>query len=986
MFGTPQDAGLPVRCLVPPSVVLSPQGFCTEPARCSFRLLPPFGERKMVHPSVASLSAAPRCRKRKASGITSRQRPFQAVEPLEDRRLLAFAGPASDDTDGFSGGCPICGAGGCAEHMGVDGNVFVKCVYQPSVAPPSIASQRMAPVAPLADTFKLHSLPSATKKIYLDFDGHVTTGTFWQNGASFDTPAFSLDSNYAQFSDAERQAIQEVWARVAEDFYPFDVDVTTEEPPLDDLRNTGAGDTRWGMRVVIGGNGNWMSGAAGVAYLNSFSWNSDTPCFVFADQSWKTNLNFMATCVSHEVGHTLGLRHDGHNGREYYGGRGSGETGWGPIMGNPGFVNLTQWSRGEYGGSTNREDDLSIITTRNGFGYRPDDHGGTTVAATQAPSGDFEVPGFIGQSSDVDMFRFTTSGQIQATISPISVGTNLDILASLIDSAGTTVATSNPTDKVGASFTLTVAAGTYFLAVRGTGMGDINTTGYTAYGSLGQYIVKVGTPSGPVPSLSVADARVTEGSAGITSVEVAISLSAAAQQAVTVNYATADGSATLADGDYLAATGSVTFAAGETRKTVVVQVRGDAKVEADESFVFRLSGPSGAVLGDGEAAVTIGNDDSAGPALPAFSVSDVSVVEGNSGTKTATFTVTLSAAAQSNATVQYSTADGTARTADSDYTATSGVLSFAPGQTTRTVSVTVIGDAKLEADETFSFILSGPSGATLARATAVGTITNDDAAGPPAGTTVSVADASISEGNAGIAYANFVITLSAPAAQPVLVRYTTADRTAAVFDRDYMAAVGSVAFAVGETSKTVSVAVMGDTRLEVDETFSFIISSAVGATIARGTGVGTITNDETPLSTGISIADSQVTEGNSGLSLLSFVVSLSSPAGEPVTVRFRTVGGTATAGSDYAAATGELRFARGGIRQVVNVWVQGDRVLEQNETFSVELFGASGATISRATATGTIRNDDVSTIQALAFAQLAAAGPSGVPKRPSFVR
>jgi chitinase len=304
--------------------------------------------------------------------------------------------------------------------------------------------------------------------------------------------------------------------------------------------------------------------------------------------------------------------------------------------------------------------------------------------------------------------------------------------------------------------------------------------------------------------------------------------------------------------------------------------------------------------------------------------------------------------------------------------------------------VTVTGDTKVEADETVTFVLSSPTNATLGRATAVGTITNDDSGGGPPPTptspSVSVADVSVAEGNSGISYANFVITLSAPATQPVLVRYTTADRTATVFDRDYMAAVGSVAFAVGETSKTVPVAVTGDTHPEANESFAFTVSSAVGATVARGTAIGTITNDDTAAATGISIADSQVLEGNSGLSLLSFVVSLSSPATDAVAVKFRTVAGVATAGADFAAATGELRFARGGIRQTVNVWVQGDRVAEPNETFTVELFDASGATISRGTANGTILNDDAAAIQALAFAQLATDGSSSSPKRSSAIR
>lgn len=790
------------------------------------------------------------------------------AERLEDRRLLATAPIPLLDGDDRAGGCPVCGAAGCSEHMGVDGNVFVKCVYQPAVAPQSLNARRMAPVAPLTDTFKLHSLPSATKKIYLDFDGHVTSGTLWQGGASFDTPAFSLDANYAQFSDAERQAIQEVWARVAEDFYPFDVDVTTEEPPVDDLRKSGDGDTRWGMRVVLGGSGGWMSGAAGVAYLNSFSWNSDTPCFVFADQSWKSNLNFMATAVSHEVGHTLGLRHDGFNGREYYSGRGTGETGWGPIMGNPGFVNLTQWSRGEYGGSTNREDDLSIITGGNGFGFRPDDHGGTAASATQAPAGDFELSGFIGESSDVDMFRFTTAGRIDATISPISVGTNLDILATLIDSSGTTVATSNPLDKVGASFTLTVSAGTYFLAVRGTGMGDINTTGYTPYGSLGQYTVKVGSPAGPTPSLAVSDVLVLEGEAGTTLAQVAVRLSAAATAAVTVQVATANGTATTADGDYVAGSATLVFAPGEMEKTFSVPVRGDKKIEPDETFFVRLSNASGAIVGDAEGIVTIGNDDRE----PGISIDDITIVEGNSGTRNANFVVRLSGPLTKPVFVRYASQDGTATAADADYIPISGTLTFLPGETVKTLIVLVRSDAKAEANETLSLVLSNASNAPIYKATAVATIENDDSV-PSSGT-------------------------SGGASAPPLV----------------------------------------------------------------------------------SIGDARMNEGQSGSRMLTFVVSLSRPATEPVSVRFRTMSGTASTGSDFTAATGELRFTRGTVSLQVQIAIVGDRLVEPDESFSLQLFEPRGLSLSRATAVGTIINDDA------VVARLAAAAALTPPGRPPLAK
>lgn len=332
--------------------------------------------------------------------------------------------PAVTNDHAVTGGCPVCGTTGCRHMTDARGAAYFACFYDPPAGGAVMrAAAATVPSAALADTFSLNSRPTATKTIYLDFTGHVTSGTRWQQGRSFTTPAFSLDSDFATFSDLERILIQDVWSRVVEDFSPFDVNVTTQEPPLEDLRNTGGGDARWGMRVVIGGDGNWMSGAAGVAYLDSFNDSIDTPCFVFAGQWWREDRNFMATCISHEVGHTLGLKHDGYNGSEYYGGRGSGETSWGPIMGNPSSPNLTQWSRGDYGGATNTEDDVTIITTRNGFGYRPDDHGDTAAQATVAPSAPtFTFSGIVGTDADVDVFSFVTGGGIEATINPLAIG------------------------------------------------------------------------------------------------------------------------------------------------------------------------------------------------------------------------------------------------------------------------------------------------------------------------------------------------------------------------------------------------------------------------------------------------------------------------------------------------------------------------------------------------------------------------------------
>src|SRR5262245_15348553 len=207
----------------------------------------------------------------------------------------------------------------------------------------------------LSQTFLLHSRPSANHVIYLDFNGHATAGTFWNSdfagGASFTTPAFDPASNGAAFLNWELERIQYIWQRVCEDFLPFDVDVTTEEPGIERLRNTGGGDTQWGIRVVIGGSGDLFGSPGGIAYLNSFTWDSDTPCFVFPDNLANGHEKYTTDAISHEVGHTLGLHHDGFGTTEYYVGHGSGATGWAPIMGVGYYRQLTQWSPGDYSGA-----------------------------------------------------------------------------------------------------------------------------------------------------------------------------------------------------------------------------------------------------------------------------------------------------------------------------------------------------------------------------------------------------------------------------------------------------------------------------------------------------------------------------------------------------------------------------------------------------------------------------------------------------------
>jgi hypothetical protein len=345
-----------------------------------------------------------------------------------------------------------------------------------------------APPAELNETFSLHSKADSHFTIYLDFNGHVTTGTSWNtnfnDGNDIETPAYSTDDD-PNFSNTELERIQYIWQRVAEDFIPFDVDVTTEEPDIERLKKTGTDDTDWGIRVVIGGNSDWYGNAGGVAYLRSFSAVTDTPCFVFAKEFLGYEKE-VAEAISHEVGHTLGLSHDGTNTQgddSYY----SGANGWAPIMGVGYNQPLVQWSKGEYNDANEHQDDLAIITGNNGFTYRNDDHGDTFASATLLTQDN--AYGIIEQNTDIDFFQFELTTETTVDLSIIS-GTrdaNLDVLAYLYSSENTLLYTANP-NTLSASFsTMTLVAGIYYLSIEGTGKEGV----YSDYGSLGYYTITV---------------------------------------------------------------------------------------------------------------------------------------------------------------------------------------------------------------------------------------------------------------------------------------------------------------------------------------------------------------------------------------------------------------------------------------------------------------------------------------------------------------
>jgi hypothetical protein len=341
----------------------------------------------------------------------------------------------------------------------------------------------------------------------------------------------------------------------------------------------------------------------------------------------------------------------------------------------------------------------------------------------------------------------------------------------------------------------------------------------------------------PVTDISITDVTQLEGTGGGVTPFVFAVTRDDGTGVTTVDYATADGTAGIY-GDYTPAAGSVVFADGETIKYITVYGVADSNIESDQDFYVNLSNPSGgATLAKASGRGLILNDDLGRPGL---SVNDVSITEGNSGTKLLTFTVTLDRPTDQLVTVRYATANGTATTGGNDYVATTGTLTFIPRQTTATVSITVRGDTTIEADETFRLNLSSPTNAVITDSQGVGTILNDDRR-----PILTVADVSVAEGTGtGFSLLTFTLKLDKAATGNVTVQYATANGTASS-SSDYVAKSGTITFLPGQLSKTVTVQVRRDSLREGNETLFLNLSALTGpATLGRSKATGTIRNDD----------------------------------------------------------------------------------------------------------------------------------------------
>jgi glucose/arabinose dehydrogenase len=456
-------------------------------------------------------------------------------------------------------------------------------------------------------------------------------------------------------------------------------------------------------------------------------------------------------------------------------------------------------------------------------------------------------------------------------------------------------------------------------------------------------------------TLSATDTTVLERST-TQSLHVPVTLNKPNVEPVTVHWATAPGTAT-APGDFTASSGTLTFPPGSTSEDAIVPIAGDSAAEPTQTFTVGLSGATKASIADASATVTIYDDDGGPPVLtPGLAT----VKEGAGGTSVVRIPYTLSRPTSADVTAAWSTADNTAA-AGSDYVTSSGTLRIIAGQTRTSVDVTVRGDTVDEPDEMLLVKLSGLLNAQLGGFYGVGfgQIVDDD--GPPGSPQLLGAVGSVLEGDSATRNVSIPITLSAPSTHAVTASWTTQDNWAATAPSDYTSQSGSVRFDPGETTKVVTVPVVGDTSDETDETLLVSITNVVGASLGGwGYAFGAIVDDDGPPgSPDLVPGTASATEGNSGTRTVTVPVTLSAATSSTVTASWKTADFGAVAPNDYLAASGTVTIAPGSTTANVVVTIVGDTVDEPNEGFVLQFTNVANAGLGSPTAGSvTILDDD----------------------------
>lgn len=500
---------------------------------------------------------------------------------------------------------------------------------------------------------------------------------------------------------------------------------------------------------------------------------------------------------------------------------------------------------------------------------------------------------------------------------------------------GKTVSVTVPAGQLTASVPVTVAGNTlpgpntyFYLSisapVNGVLAGNNSATAYIA------------NPN-HAPTLSVNNVAAYAPLTGAANATFTVTLSSASTQTVTVNYATSDGSATVAQGDYTSTSGTLTFAPGTLTKTVPVPIGATTVAHASRYFYLSISSPTNATVVSSSGTATILDD----AVAPYVSVDNPSVPAGVTST-TMNYTVSLTGPTTNTVTVHYATSDGSA-VAGSQYTSTTGTVTFAPGVTSQVVPVTILPSLAKTADLYFYLNLSAPTNAIVASPNyGEGTILNTQVRPD-----LSIGDVSIARPTSGTASQVFTVTLTPASLSTVTVNYTTADGTAHA-PTDYTTTTGALTFAPGTTSQTVTVPVKGNAASTADLYYSVNLSAAVNATLQRTYAYGEIVDQVAPVSgkSYLTVSDAAVVQPTTGTGTEAFNVSLALPATQPVYVRYSTSDSSAVAGIDYTAAHGTLLFTPGQTKKTVNVTVASTTASSADKAFYLYVQVTSGPAIA----------------------------------------
>lgn len=431
-----------------------------------------------------------------------------------------------------------------------------------------------------------------------------------------------------------------------------------------------------------------------------------------------------------------------------------------------------------------------------------------------------------------------------------------------------------------------------------------------------------------------------------------VSLSRPSTGVVSVNYATADDTAT-AGADYRALSGSLSFQPGEVLKAVQVDIIDDSLAETQEYFRLAFSNPTGATLAQPAARAEIGPSDSATVGAPYIHARTVAAGESDT---TAQFVITLSAPSTNEVRVNFGLDSGTAVYSGSgqDFQATSGTLVFAPGETTKTLPLVVTDNSVAEGTETFRLDLNTPVNAVVPQRWTQGFVfDNDGTTGTPA---ISVSDV-VADESSGVAA--FRVSLSRPSNGIVSVDFHSANDTAAA-GSDFHAVAGSLSFQPGEMVKTLLVDIVDDSLSETDEWFQMLLSNPAGATLGDAVGAALIGRSD-----GQAVSQPQITSQPIFVSeadaATHFIVQLSAPSSNEVRVNFGLNGGTAAysgSGQDFQAYSGTLVFAPGETTKMLPFNLINNTTAEGDEAFTLDLNSPVNATVPQRYTTATIIDDD----------------------------